>query len=161
MNKVSACRGLESDFFLLSLKSTYRDHRSVRTSLKHRYYKFASVDDEQDDFMPADEEEVVIETEHEDFPLPTPVVSNPLKAHRHPLPIRHDLYWLLNSASNRIYNYSTYLDHRGVQRKGPIQLRLGSVPGDSAKQRHYPSFPKPYYSPYLRVNIKAISRILL
>lgn len=145
-------------------KNTYRNHRLVRGSLKHRNYKSgtsSSVDDEQDDFMPADEEDVIVEIEHEDFPLPTPALPKRVsKEQRRPLPIRHDLSWLLNYAPNRIFNYSTYLNHRGILRKGPIQLQLRHIPDDTAKQRCFLPLPKPYYSPCLRVNIRAISRIL-
>jgi hypothetical protein len=110
--------------------------------------------------MPAEQEDDEIEVEHEEFPLPIPVLpKRSVKEQRRPLPIRHDLTWLLNYASSRIYNYSTYLDHRGIHRKGPIQL-LGPIPEDPTKQRHFCPLPKPYYSPYLRVNIRAISRIL-
>jgi hypothetical protein len=147
---------------LILSQNTYRVHRAIRRSLKHGHYKSgfsSSVDDEQDDFMPAVEEDDVIEVEHEDLPLPILVPKRALKEKRRPLPVRHDLSCLLFHSSKRIYNYSTYLDYRGIHRRGPIQL-LQPIVGDPAKQQHFYPLPKPYYSPYLRVNIRTFLRIL-
>ena len=65
--------------------------------------------------------------------------------------VRNDVTWVLSYAGQDIQNYSTYLSHRGIHRKGPIRLQLGS---------NYRTLPKPYYSLPLRININSISRLL-
>ncbi len=139
----------------------------VRRSLLHGdLYKFGassiSLDEEQDDFTPLEDEVVVIDVGTQGS---QPSVSqlmlpeHPLRTKRFTLPIRHDLNWVLNYASTDISSYSTFLSSRGSYRCGPIHLTAPSISQNKGSPRPI-SLPKPYYSSHLRISINAISRTL-
>jgi len=140
----------------------------VRRSLFHGdLYKSGassiSLDEEQDDFTPLEEEEVVVIDVEMEGSQPSfsqsMLPEHHLRTKRFTLPVRHDLNWVLNYASTDISGYSTFLTSRGLYRCGPIHLIAPSITQNKGSPRPI-LLPKPYYSPHLRIGINAISRTL-
>jgi hypothetical protein len=139
----------------------------VRRSLFHGHlYKFGassiSLDEEQDDFTPLEDEVVVIDVGMQGSQPSLSQLMLPehhLRTKRLTLPIRHDLNWVLNYASTDISSYSTFLNSRGSFRCGPIHMATPSIAQNKGSPRPI-SLPRPYYSPHLRIGINAISRSL-